>query len=578
MEVNSSRFRETIEECEKVLSNWKDIKWEDLVHNMDQEARGLVQTRETVSQGKQKLTISTKQWVQLPESQKLDGMKGDSGLLKMYQEYISTISNHTSDVETAFLTVYKLLTKIQSPNKALSLVMREKGIPKALEDAAKSNNKHLNTIKRHEEEMSELTNQEVTIQDLRSEIQEMKAETEKEISSALLRGREEGCKESDSIFEELKKRENEIATELHRAGAERTELAARSEQIQTDMVYTQEKMDQMQSTREYTESLLKQENDALRAEAADLKAELASLQFSLEDKVSTEVLEISEKSRVLEERLKLGVDQQQHDNETIKSLKNTIKVIEKKSDTQNDTISSLSDQCSVLRDQVRDTIDTSNRLKKQEVDSISAMDRENELLKQNNATLMEQSETLQTELRNSEKLICKLEDDLSSLTTTGMKNDDEFKLGTVISDNVDNPALSVVSGQRDRYKVILFKLESDYSELKKQHQDFLTKSRDDHSQLVQENQRLFDKLKYQQPDSNTVAVSMPVAIPTRVAAHSVDNLYRFITMTSYTRIAFLLYFCFLHLVVFFLVSRVSKDTHSRSALRYPHQQHGTAAF
>eukprot|EP01060_Flectonema_neradi_P007131 TRINITY_DN14959_c0_g1_i1.p1 TRINITY_DN14959_c0_g1~~TRINITY_DN14959_c0_g1_i1.p1 ORF type:complete len:600 (+),score=133.85 TRINITY_DN14959_c0_g1_i1:195-1802(+) len=535
---------------------------------MDQEARELIKSRESLENGKRKLTSSTKEWVQLPDSQKLDAIKGENGLLKMYQEHINSVTSHSSTIESAFLSLYKLLASVQAPTQAFALVLREKGLCKNLADVENEIADLQQTIKRHKEELTELTNQEVTILELKQTITDLKEDFEIELAAALQKGREEGTRENTQLFEELRQRETAITTELSRAGDERNKQAELSAKIQCDMALTQEKMEQLVSATEYNEEWLRQENDCLQGQIAVLKEELSSLQKSFDDRVSTQLLEQVEKSSVLEEHISRLDTANKALTEEKATLEETIATLNKNNTTQAKAMSVLNEQAESLREKVRTSLGSGGIKKTDRV-----AEKELVTLKEENTDLTATIVKLQHDLDQSNKLVTRLETDLSTVTAEGVS-----QLTITDDSNGDKQALAVVSGQRDRYKKLLFEMETDNTRLKKKYHESITSSKETHRQLVQENQTLLDKLKVHRPDN--VSINVPMTATTaqhRSMVSVVDSLYRFVNSTSSTRVAFFLYLCFLHLVVFFLVSRVNRDTHSRSALRYPHH-HGTAAF
>ena len=244
-DVDCSRFLNTLKDAESLRSQWQGASWEELKQCALSNAERIVSVDRTErTEGKSALANQTREWVVLPDEEKIPSIKGDQGLLRMYQNYIVTLTRQVDVTESAFLKVYKLLDALPDPAQPLAALAEQAPcVSKLAEDNATLRERAASLeqiVASHQQELSELQNQEVTVNQLKEDLRAAKIESQ----AALDRASEERAAawdvEREVLLDEVRGREESLTRQLAAQVSERTQQQQLNDAVQDEVCHTSE--------------------------------------------------------------------------------------------------------------------------------------------------------------------------------------------------------------------------------------------------------------------------------------------------------------------------------------------------
>eukprot|EP01064_Diplonema_japonicum_P037366 TRINITY_DN8719_c1_g1_i2.p1 TRINITY_DN8719_c1_g1~~TRINITY_DN8719_c1_g1_i2.p1 ORF type:complete len:562 (+),score=163.72 TRINITY_DN8719_c1_g1_i2:76-1761(+) len=552
-----------IEEVEGVEKLWKTAEWAGLRAKLDEDAKIIItENREKAGSGRAALSARTKEWVLLSDEDKLQSMKGEKGLIKAYQDYITEISRQLKYGETAFLDIYKIVATLPDPRPALAMVLRERSAPSKISSLENTVKEQKATIASHEAELRELTNQEVTIQYLKETLTHYKEQTEADLQNALETRTAEFTQEKNALVSEIRRREDSLTAQVAYINEEKNKQTQLSKCVQDEMLLIQGSIAEAMNGQEMKEKLLIEENEALSLKAAELAAENKRFATQLSESctkidyniLQDEVLAADERRKLIEESL-------EEVEAMLQEQKQAKEAAEKRNTSLQSTQNTMSSTIDDLRAQLQEknnnmwSIEAVTPRKTEE----NGKDRaEIESLTRAAAEKDRENEELTEKLREQRELISSLETDLEGAVSTSREQEGGFEIGKLLEEKTSS--INMLAAQRDRFKKRLHQLEEENINLRKAPRPA--------------------PAPIAVCAADPYSVSVDIGKTPKSGRGGPDRLLtsttRFFLAHRLPRIAFFSYFLFLHAMVFMLFYKLTRHTHA--ALRYPHSFHGAAHF
>ena len=543
--VDPSRLVQALKEADVCRAQWAALHWEDTKADAAHDAE-LITTanRPEQTEGRAQLTAQTREWVMLEDADKLDSIKGEAGLLRQYQSYINTLSKQLAAAESSFLGLYKVLAELPDPSVALAGIAAEAGaVPRLQEHAAEVRQRADGleaVVSSHEKELSELLNQEVTIQQLRDEVKALNGEVaaaRAEVDEVQGTGGER-----EQVIRDLKAREEAMLRQLGAAGEDQERQRHVYDETQDEvrwgfffslplcqctththtpsaqMMALQSRVAELMSGHDAAELILQQESEASRLRLAEVMSDNNLLRTRLEVSApKADLAAVEDRCREWEDRC-TGMVQQ------IEALDKAVKAARSESDA-------LGEQCSEL--------------------------------KEVNHGLSGTVEALRTEANRAWEQAKEREDVAKSSVVVEVSQPVAATAATAAV-----PAAESATSSANQVAALKSELEARNATVR------ALQTRLEHRTDPEDPVPLYRR----KPDVRHAGENGPNAGGNTPADRAIVSVARFMYNNRLPRLFFAAYFVFLHVLLFTLTLRLSRNAHSETILRYPHRYHGAARF
>ena len=267
---------------EEILSKWREIKLTEWQDEMDKTALEISEHKEANSASRKGLQEKTKEFQKLSDE---DLKRKEMGpLIKLYQKEIDAITKRAKYSDHNFLELYKLLREAPDPVPPIAGIVDSKhelGNNKALNEEVQTLR---NKLSEYETEFRDLKNQEVTIENLRLQVQQYEEQLHKGITQGIEAQREQDNLKQLGLLESLRENESRLQHQVEQQNEGARRALAEHESAQQVIMKLTAALDEARAQKESVDLVLQNEIDILSGKVEMLELENSQLRLSVQEK------------------------------------------------------------------------------------------------------------------------------------------------------------------------------------------------------------------------------------------------------------------------------------------------------
>eukprot|EP00898_Chlorokybus_atmophyticus_P007204 jgi/Chlat1/7485/Chrsp60S07002 len=481
-----------------VLQYWKEFDLERTRSKLDEQGLKIADNQETSLKNRRKLAEVTRDFKKNPGE---DKSKSFGPLLKSYQEEIDVLTKRSKFAENAFLSVYQLLYEAPDPAPALATASEECARTGELE---RENHRMRMELEEYRAESANLKNQQVTIRRLEERNRLLEAQMEDKVREMVEMRQRTMEADSQKQVDAVREREAQLQRQVEEA---KDMLAA----MQSQLFELKTQSDEERAARQAELDMVLAEVDRAQARMLAMEREKLELKSKLDQTQLGDTSQMAPKSDWESDRDSLEADAAAKER-TISQLHQQISELEESILVEREA------HKQALQDLHQEVTSKDRRLQRLQAELVSELRRQVKLLQavgynsieedwalagegtaaatptlppassrlaekeKELAHTLQRVSNLQSEAARQTELISKLEEDIRTGVggggRAGANGDDEWESNVVDrgaaqlvqgaasssklnngSDESEPSMLSMVCGQRDRFRARVLELE-----------------------------------------------------------------------------------------------------------------------